>query len=311
MKVLINNLEKSFNFVEVKASIDELCRQFTLIDVSTTLNHNIGDNVKVYDSYGVLFIDADIEYINTNKNDKQSNFIYAGRNKTKYLVDSTANRTIQFSQGQNITQVLSEIANEYQIKVTGNTTLPTQEIKTILAGNNLILEFIEIANMAGKIIVSDAVGNIDIQLQSKEKVDKTLTFGVNIEQSNFTHDITQIFDEYRIITQSNYLAKQEQFTNINGVYGSGKRKKTKVLSNCLTQSEADEIAKYEFLKDYRKTLEYTARINTQIELNKLYYIKDDSCNINESMNCKTITLLRESLNGNYENYTLCKFERSL
>jgi hypothetical protein len=29
------------------------------------------------------------------------------------------------------------------------------------------------------------------------------------------------------------------------------------------------------------------------------------------MNCKTITLLRESLNGNYENYTLCKFERSL
>ena len=160
MQILVNGTETTFNEVEAVASINEVARQFTLVEISKTQNYNVGDSVEVYDDNGTLFIKAEIEYIEAHIDDNTSEFIYAGRNNAKYIVDCYASKTTQFSQGQKINTVLSEIATQFGVKVIGDAQLPQEDIKTILIGEKIIDAFLEIAQIAGKIITSDADGNL-------------------------------------------------------------------------------------------------------------------------------------------------------
>lgn len=309
MRILINDIEHTFNYAEAVASIDFICRQFTIVDVSSTMRFTIGDNVKIYDKNNILFIDADIEYVKKESSTEKINFVYAGRNKAKYIVDSFMDRTIQFSQGQKVERVLQDICNDFGINIVGNATLPQQEIKTFLIGSKIIDNFLEIAKDSQKIIHSTSKGNLVIEFQAKEEVNKTFLYGNNLIETYFENNTTQIYDKYTIVSQSNYLAKQVQQENIIGNYGAGNFKKTIISKSNLTIQEAEEIARNEHLKDIRKSFMYTGKINEPIELNKIYFVKDNTCNLNEKMNCKEIKLVKSTLDEDYQDYTLCTFEK--
>lgn len=306
MQVLINGNEVSLDEVEAVADVGSIARQFTLVDVSDAQKYFIDDSVEIYDDYGNLFIKADIEYIEAQLDDEKSEFVYAGRNKVKYIVDCYAQKTTQFSQSQKVNTVLSEIATHFGVKVVGDAQLPQQDIKTILIGEKIIDAFLEIAQSAGKIITSDADANLLIEFEAQDESEDVLEFGANIVSRSFINDTTQLYDKHIIVAQSNYLVKQQQEVNTIGTFGSGNFHKVKVVKNSLTPAECEKIAQIEYKKDIRKSLSYTAKVNNvQLDLNTKYFIKDVQVAINEQMNCKTIKLV---LKGD-EKYTLATFER--
>lgn len=294
MKILVNGIEYKFNEVETLEDIGSVARQFTLVEKSEKQNFNIDDIVEIYDDFEKLVIKASIEYIEANLDDKTSEFIYAGRNDAKFIVDCYADKTTQFSQGQKINTVLSEIATPFGLQVIGDAQLPQQDIKTILIGDKIIDAFLEIAESAGKILTSDAQGNILIEFEAKNKSDKILQFGTNIIKRKFINDTTQLYDKYTTVSQSNYLVKQQQDVFVKGEYGSGKFTKVKVVKNCLTTQECENVSQIDYKKDVRKTFKYIATINNiQLETNTQYFIKDTQLNINEQMNCKTIQHIKK------------------
>lgn len=294
MKILVNGAEYKFNEVETLENVGSVARQFTLVEKSEKQNFNIDDIVEIYDDFEKLIIKASIEYIEANLDDKTSEFIYAGRNDAKFIVDCYADKTTQFSQSQKINTVLSEIATPFGLQVIGDAQLPQQDIKTILIGDKIIDAFLEIAESAGKILTSDAQGNILIEFEAKNKSDKILQFGTNILKRKFINDTTQLYDKYTTVSQSNYLVKQQQDVFVKGEYGGGKFTKVKVVKNCLTTQECENVSQIDYKKDVRKTFKYIATINNiQLETNTQYFIKDTQLNINEQMNCKTIQRIKK------------------
>lgn len=306
MQVIVNGREVDFDEVEAIGDISTIARQFTLVEVSDKQNYFKDDIVEIYDDSGVLFIKAEIEYIESNISETQSEFIYAGRNNAKFIVDCYADKTTQFTQNQKVSTVLGGIASQFGLKIEGDAQLPQQEIKTIIIGEKIIDAFIEIAGMAEKIIISDAVGNLQVEFQGEEYGDINLQFGVNIDSRKCKEDSTQIWDKYTIIAQSNYLVEQTQNVSISGSYGSGMFHKVKVVKHTLTASECDRLAEFEYKKDVRKSFGYTARLSgVYIELNKKYLVKDEPLKIDEYLNCKTIKLIKSAT----ENYTEATFEK--
>jgi len=93
MRVVINRVDVQLAFVEVKISIDKLTRQFTIKDVNDLPDFYLGDDVSIYDETGVLLVKGEIEYVGI---EQERTFVYAGRNAAKYIVDSFAEKTIQF-----------------------------------------------------------------------------------------------------------------------------------------------------------------------------------------------------------------------
>ena len=310
MIVLVNGKETLFNEVEAIASINEVARQFTLVDVSESQNYFNDDVVEIYDDSGVLFIKANIEYIEADGDEKTSEFIYAGRNKAKYIVDCYAEKTTQFTQSQKMNTVLSEIATPFGVKIKGNAQMPQQDIKTIMIGDKIIDAFLEIAQSAGKIITSDAIGDLFIEFEAKDESNLILEYGTNVLSRKYVNNTSQLFDKYTIVAQSNYLVKQHQEVFNSGTYGAGKFHKVKVIKNTLTTKECEQLAEIEYKKHIRKSLHYAVKVNNiDLVLNTKYNIKDEAIEINEKMNCKTIKLIEISREGRQDKYTLGVFER--
>lgn len=306
MQVLVNGRETLFDEVEAFGDIGEVARQFTLVDVSKAQKYFKGDVVEIFDDSNTLFIKAEIEYIEASVDDETSEFIYAGRNKVKFIIDCYAEKTTQFSQSQKVNTVLSEIAKPFGVKVIGDAQLPQQDIKTILIGEKIINAFLEIADSAGKIITSDADGNLLIEFEATGESETVIEFGVNVTSRSFIDNATQSFDKYTVVAQSNYLVKQHQEVFTSGVYGSGKSNKVLVARNSLTAKECEDIAKIAYKKDKRKSLSYTAKVsNVHLELNTKYFIKDEQLGIDEQMNCKAIKLVLKK----DDKYTLTTFEK--
>ena len=59
--------------------------------------------------------------------------------------------------------------------------MPKQDMKTILIGNKIIDAFLEIANSVGKIITSDAIGNLLIEFN----IDDLKQFETDLKNDKF------------------------------------------------------------------------------------------------------------------------------
>ena len=306
MKILIDNQEYFFDESEAVADANSIARQFTLVDINKNQRFSKGQTVKIFDDLDILFIVADIEYIEVKGNSEESTFIYAGRNDAKFIVDAYANKTTQFSQGQDINSVLSEVATPFGISVTGSAKLPKQDIRTILIGEKISTAFIEIAQTAGKIITSDAKGNLSIEFQAVNESEDILEYGTNILHRDYINNSTELYEKYTIVSQSNYLFNQQQDVNVQGSYGSGKKEKVKVSKSTLTINECEKLAQIEYKKDIRRSISYEVKTNNvHYDLNKTFFIKDVPLEINEKMNCKTIILAQDK----DEFYTKAIFEK--
>ena len=94
-----------------------------------------------------------------------------------------------------------------------------------------------------------------------------------------------------IDTDMDYLIKQEQEVNVQGIYGDGKRTKVILSTHTLTEAECRKLAEIEYKKDVRKSLEYSVVIDdANLELNKKYPIKDEAIELEEEMNLKAIEI---------------------
>lgn len=310
MKVLVNGVQVSFTEVDAIASINEVARQFTLVEVSDKENYFVGDMIEIYDDNNILFIKAPIEYVQAVQSDDTSEFIYAGRNKAKFIVDTYAYETTQFTNNQKMNTILSEIATPFGIKINGNAQMPQQDIKTIMIGDKIINAFLDIAQSAGKIITSDAIGDIYIEFEAKNESDLILEYGTNLLSRDYINNTTQLFEKYTVVAQSNYLVKQQQQVYNIGSFGNGQLQKVKVSKSALTTKECEQLAEIEYKKDVRKSLGYNAKVNDiNLVLNTKYNIKDTTLGINEKMNCKAIQIFETSRENKQDKYTLGFFER--
>ena len=292
MKIIINSKNVAVDKIIVSADIRYIARQFTLYDIDSTMNYNIGDIVEIYNDKDVLLISAEIEYIKAKGSSTKSEFIYAGRNKAKYIVDCNADKTIQFTEGQRLKTVISEIAGSIGLEVKGNADLPKDAMPTILIGQNMGKFVTEISRSAGKVITSDAKGNLTIEKEAKKKGKEILEYGVNIRSRDYTMDTTQVQDMYKVVSQSNYLTKNEQDTDVFGKFGKGKFGKVITSTLPLTPQECEKIAEVQFNIDTKKAMEYSAIVDIEdLELNSTYSIKDPIVGIDEDLNLKSIDII--------------------
>lgn len=295
MKVLVNSKYVSIDEVSATLSIQDIARQFTFIDVSSKQNYFKGDVVEIYDDNNTLQIKAEIEYVKATGKDTKSEFVYAGRNNAKYIIDCYSDKTIQFTENQKLNTVLDEIAKGFGLKVTGDAQLPTDEIKTILIGDNIGDAFTEIVHSAGQIITSDAVGNIIIQESSDVEKDIIFKYGKNIRERIFIENTTEVYDKYVVVSQSNYLIQQSQDVNVQGVYGSGKFVKVMQSVHTLTQTECEKIAEQEYKKDSKNAFDYSIITDEKdLVLNATYTVVDEAIGLNEKMKLRTIEMVKST-----------------
>lgn len=284
MKVVVNGVNSSVGRVEVEVSIDELTRQFTIRNTEDLPSFYLDDEVEIYNSVGVLLIKGVIEYIAV---EQERDYIYAGRNNAKYIVDCYADKTIQFSESQTVQTVLEEIAGRFDLKVIGQAKMPSNSIKTILVGDNFGKSLMKMARSSGQVLTSDAEGNIEIEQEPSDGVG-SFVYGENIRSRAFKSDITIEYDKYLVVSQSNYLTNQSQEVDVRGEFGSGKFVKVICSEDNLTIKECEELAEKEYWKDRRKSIEYVAEIDSHVfvDVNTKYAVIDKLININAIMNVK-------------------------
>lgn len=306
MKIVINGTESNFDEVEIIEDIGEIAKQFTLLEKSKSKNFNQGDYVEIYNNNNKLLIKGQIEYIEAIATEKDSSFVYAGRNNAKYIVDCFMDTTIQFTQGQTIKSVLGKIATSFKLQIKGDAELPKQDLKTILIGENIGKAFVELTQNAGKIITSDEQGNLIIDFEAQNNGDISLTYGNNITSRTFIDNQTKVYDKYTAVSQSNYLVEQNQDVFIKGIFGSGLKNKTLLFQSPLNVKECEKLAEIEKKRDIRSSFIYIATLsNIDIKLNHIYSIEDDTIGLNESMNCRAIQYIFTSS----KNEVVATFER--
>jgi prophage tail gpP-like protein len=284
MRVVINGDDVAVGWVEVVIDADKITRSFTIANTESQQSIFTGDDVEIYNNNGLLLIEAEVEY---NGIEQEKKFIYAGRNRAKYIVDCDSDKTIQFSEKQTVQSVLTEIAGKFGLTVKGIAKMPEESAKTILIGDNLGKVFIEIAKESGQIITSDAEGNIIIEGEP-EKGNIEFIYGQNIRSRIFKIDTTKEYDRYLVISQSSY--KKTQDANIKGEYGKGDFVKVIRSKESLTIKECEELAKKQYQKDRRRSLEYTVEAdnNLDIDVNQVCKVTDLTAGIDTGLKIKKI-----------------------
>lgn len=285
MKIVVNGFDVKVKWAEVDASIDKMTRQFTIKNTENEQSFFIGDLVQIYNDVGILMIRADIEYLTIDDND----YVYAGRNNAKYIVDSFADKTIQFSEKQTVHSVLEEVAGWFDLKVNGKAKMPIESINTILIGDKIGEAFMKIAKSSGQVITSDAIGNLDIESKPQDG-EFSLKYGGNIRTRRFKADTTNEYDRYIVVCQSNYLIKKNQDVNVQGEFGGGKFVKVIRSEDNLTIQECEKLAENEYWKDRRRSVDYSVEMDSDIDvrLNHQYMITDSFANISKKMNVKRL-----------------------
>lgn len=286
MRVVVNGMDTPVKWAEVDVSLDNLTRQFTIRNTEDTQSIFKGDSVEMYSNSGVLLIKGDVEYIGL---EAECEFSYAGRNNAKYIVDCFSDKTIQFSEGQTVQSVLSEVAGWFNLTVTGTAKMPEEAVEKILIGDELGDAFMTIAKNAGQVLTSDAEGNIVIESEPSEG-EASFVYGENIRSRSFKTNTTNEYDRYVVVAQSNKDKgkKGEEEVDIQGQYGEGKFVKVIKSEDNLTLKECEELAKTEYEKDRRRSVEYEVEVDSEIEvdINHEYMITDTVAGIEMYMNVR-------------------------
>lgn len=284
MRVVVNGMDVAVKWAEVDVSIDKMTRQFTIKNTEDAQSFFTGDEVEMYTNNGVLLIKGEIEYVST---EQEREFVYAGRNNAKYIVDCFADKTIQFSENQTVQAVLEEVAGWFDLLVKGEAKMPKEAIKTIMIGDELGKVFMKIAKSAGQVITSDAEGNIEIEAEPQAGA-AIFVYGENIRGRTFKADTTNEYDRYIVVCQSNYLTSKKQEIDVQGEYGEGKFVKVIRSEDNLTAKECEELAEKEYWKDRRRSVEYSVEVDNDIEIdvNTEYMVTDVAVGIAMMMKVK-------------------------
>jgi len=308
MIVVVNGSKIGYKEVSVSSSLNEITRQFHLEITEEKRTLKEGDSVKIFTKDKILLIDAVIEYIQNNGSFTN---IYIGRNKARFLVDCYAEKTIQFKLGDNLRSVLGDICGIFNIAVSGDASMPKYDRQKIEIGNKYGDWAVRVAQKAGQVITSDAVGNIEITGEPI-KTEYVYRYGWNIRNREYKLDTTTQYDRYVIVAQNGVkrkLGKGNIDISNTGEFGDGEFVKVIVLNETMTQEECKKRAKTEYIRDRRKSLSYTIEVDNNIDVavNKKYQIIDEHLGISEYMRLKSF----EALAGENVDRLILRFERIL
>ena len=303
MKIIVDAQNVNVQWAQVDLSVNHITRQFTLREIADFASFETGSEVQIYTDNDQILIDGVIEYTQT---EAEREYVYAGRNKSRYLADCYAEETIQFSASQPMESVIGAIASKYGISITGCGASPKSSSKTMLIGDRIGKVVLDAAFAAGKIVLSDAEGNISIE-EASEEGDIELSYGVNIRSRSHKHDHTQEYDKYIIVAQSNYLSTGQQDANVIGSYGKGLKSKVILSPESLSVAECELIAKAEYNKDRRQAFSYLVVLDSdlQIELGKSYKVTDSQIGISEMLSVQSIS----HIHSTEEKKQIVNFER--
>lgn len=285
MKIIADGKNILVGRARVDISINTITRQFTISNKESEQSLFIGQDVEIFNDQGNLLIKGEIEYFSVNG----YTFEYAGRNAAKYIVDCHSDKTIQFSESQDVQAVLEEVAGKFGLEVIGTARMPENSSQTILIGELLGEAFIKVAKSTGQIITSDATGNI-VLLPEPAASTLELVYGENIRERTYVHNTTQEYDRYLVVCQS------FEEPEIMGEYGSGDFVKVMVMEDDLTEVECENLAKNEFFKDRRKSVIYAAEVDETLNLdvNVTHKITDKVSGIASVMNVKELIYTMDS-----------------
>lgn len=285
MKIIVNEKMIMVNSAEVRVDLRRLARQFNIRIIDDSQGYFINDKVNMYNSSGNLLIEGEIEYVSVNK---RNEFVYAGRNNAKYIENGYIEKTVQFSEGLPLQTILEDIAGQFGLKIKGKAQMSKESSNTIFMGDAIIDVFTNMAQLSGQFLSSDAKGNIIIE-DKPEEGDGIFICGKTINNREYVHDTTNEYDKYIVVAQSNYINNQDQVVDIKSEYGAGKFVKVIRTKDYLTEEDCQIIAKREYYKDRRNSVEYVVEVESEysVEVNHIYQIKDNSIGLNKMMKVKS------------------------
>lgn len=289
MILIINGIPTLYNSLNLTISINNIARELSFAIKEILPSHKIGDKVIV--NYGKDLFVGEIEKIECSN----GSYTYAGRNNAKYLIDAYADKTIQFNKHNTINKVYNDFASKYGLKVIGDAKLGKEADRTLNIGDNLIDKLLEYAQEAGKIVYSDAQGNLHIGFNADGSGGTVKEF----EDLNYSEE--QTYSKYVVASQKN--GKYSFDYDIKGEFGKGKRVKVIVANNGLDKAECEKLAETEHKKDIRRSFNLNLKTFQFLEINKTYNILD--VRVKETLNCKNIDISIDE-----DNFTiLADFER--
>ena len=301
MILQINGIMVGVDSLEVSASVDLIARQFSITDVSAFIKYPRGSTVTILSDNYELIIAGEIEHISAEVSENTASYTYSGRNWAKYLVDGYAKKTTQFSEGQDIITVFNKILSDFGLVALGEKAkLPKKSMKKILIGDKLADSFIEIAKVCGKIITSDAQGNILVVKKGEKPGLMPQIIGNNLNGRKYTENKTALYDKYTVISQSSRQKSKDRKTWISGSVGDGKLEKIIRASHPMDKSECEKMAKEEMKKDMQKAFTYEVTLKqSYMDINSVYSIMDELLGLNELMNLKSYTWKKSKSEDEY------------
>ncbi len=288
MDIISDGKEYSVESVMVDININLLTRHFIIKNQSEHPIFQNQDRIKIYHK-NKLVINGIVEYINLTE--KTNVFIYMGRNDAGVLLNSSAIKTYQFTQNQDLKAVLEEIVSPFDIKVEGSGFIPLNSQKVIEVGNNIGSMIALLANNSGQRITSDANGSLVI-LEDSIDLGANLEYGENVISRSFTMDSSDIASNYMVTSQSDIMLDNEndpslknKKVDIKANYGEGAFAKVFKSPYSLNENECQKLSEFLLKRDLRENITYIANIDPSydFDLNSLISVKDNGLGINQKM----------------------------
>lgn len=280
MRITLNGIDIVVTGCTVTASINEITRAFEFTSSDESQRYKVGDVVEISTDNDIIMIRAEIEFVQVSG----TSFTYGGRNATKQLVKSYADKTVQFSKGEKLTTIIDYFSKNYYIKVSGVASLPAESTTTILVGDNLATVFMQLARVADCVLYSDAIGNLVVEGKPRKGY-LSYDYGRNISSRACVNNQSEQCDKYVVISQSSALQGGDLLPDIQGSVGDGITAKCFITRSNLNAFECDTIAKSESRRDSRKAFSYTAIVDSGMfsDINTVNVVSDNTVGLNENM----------------------------
>lgn len=302
MTVVVNGRVISVQQARVYATLNELTRRFMIILTEDGYSLSLGDKVEFY-SIGIssrLLFSGTIEKINAGgevntgavEEDDRSTaikkqVIYSGRNYASRLIKSQSSTTEQFTtglsdfSGLSSSYVFGDIMKKVGLSINGSFSLPKTFRPILRAGDSYGKFLMHMAQLSGKIVTSDAEGNVIVLDEATSYSPISFERGKNIRDCVYEENTDTLTDKYVVLSQS----LDSPDTYVKGEYGDGDTETVVIAPAFLTRDQCDKLARAEYNKAIRRSFQYSIEvdIDAPVELNSIYKVVDHEVGVDEML----------------------------
>lgn len=320
-----NEIFEGFDNINVSRNIEELCGNFTFEVFDENIfqsNFKPSKTVQIFIE-DQLFLTGIIDSRNINYTNTSFSYSVSGRDRTSIIVDNSIEGNINFTAPVALELIVAGLIGKYdnQVFIPPAEAIEPFEADEIPSGDEglNLFEFIEkLARQRGLLLRTNEYGYIVMDKNPGPKYDFKLlheknNINNNILQGSFNQDYAQRYKRYSVISQSNFSSGI--FSDSSADYNNGSvitDDNIDVYPDKFLQIEA-EMSNQNTSNSRRALWEmqvraarseiysctvsgFTGGKNDIWNVNRLVDVKDDDCEIND-------TLLIKSINFNYSTGT--------